>query len=260
MTTSTSNYTTWSCLTENWWLQISVTKCLSMCSLFHFDNNESMHLLDHYRTCILFPTLTNSICLYLCKFYVASMVSPCVNQPSNSTKRRPSHYNNNKSRSTASAWDSRHTDKYLGLIMTLLFSCLFHTWGWLFAFAALGKAEPLVSTATRQKTWFLAIWPWPDLWPWPWPWPVTLTRPLTLTLKQGNSEVKTRFLAFDLDLWPAALTYNPKLAMVKVNLRTKYQGRRLNGSAVRGETGRQMDGQVDGQTLPSTLSPSLRGR
>ena len=94
MTTSTSNYTTWSCLTENWWLQISVTKCLSMCSLFHFDNNESMYLLDHYRTCILFPTLTNSICLYLCKFYVASMVSPCVNQPSISTKRRPSHYNN----------------------------------------------------------------------------------------------------------------------------------------------------------------------
>ncbi len=47
-------------------------------------------------------------------------------------------------------------------------------------FAALGKAEPLISTAARRK-FDLELWPWPvtltqtfdldpDLWPWPWPW------------------------------------------------------------------------------------------
>ncbi len=74
-------------------------------------------------------------------------------------------------------------------------------------FAALGKAGSLISTAVRQKV---------DLDPWPWP------RPLTLTLKQGNSEIKTRFKAFDLDLWPMTLTYNPNLAKVGRTDATKY--------------------------------------
>ena len=58
-------------------------------------------------------------------------------------------------------------------------------------------------------------------------WPLTLKiiDPWPLTLNKGNSDVKTRFLAFDLDLWPTTLTYNPNLAKVKVNLHTKYQGR-----------------------------------
>ena len=43
---------------------------------------------------------------------------------------------------------------------------------------------------------------------------------------------------------------NPNLAKVKVNLHTEYQGRRSNGSAVRGET----DGRTDRRTLPSTLA------
>ncbi len=82
-------------------------------------------------------------------------------------------------------------------------------WYWLLLhFAALGKAEPLISTAARPKFDL-------DLWPWP--------MTLTPTLKQGNSDVKTRFLAFDLDLWPTTLTYLPNLAKVKVNLCTKYQ-------------------------------------
>ncbi len=44
-------------------------------------------------------------------------------------------------------------------------------------------------------------------------WPVTLTRTLTLTLTfdldlqiQGNSDVKTRFQAFDLRTWPSITT------------------------------------------------------
>ncbi len=36
--------------------------------------------------------------------------------------------------------DYRHTDKYLKLVMTLLL-----------LFAAIGKAEPLISTTARQK-------------------------------------------------------------------------------------------------------------
>ena len=77
-------------------------------------------------------------------------------------------------------------------------------------FAALDKAEPLILTAGHQKfnlTFDLD----PDLWTW--------LRPLTLTLKQGNSYVKARFLAFDLDLWPTTLTYNPSIAKVKVDRR-----------------------------------------
>ncbi len=91
-------------------------------------------------------------------------------------------------------------------------------------FVALGKAEPLISTAARQRFDL-------DLW----------TRPLTLNLKQVNSEVKTRFLAFDLDLWPTTLTYNSNLAKVKVDLHTKNRGRRSNGSALRALTNTRTD-------------------
>ncbi len=91
-------------------------------------------------------------------------------------------------------------------------------------------------------------WPWtltlthdldPDLWPWP--------RPLTLTLQQGNSGCKTRFLTFDLELWPTTLTYNPILARVKVDPHAKNQGHRSNGSAVRAQTDRQTNGRTDGR-------------
>ncbi len=60
-----------------------------------------------------------------------------------------------------------------------------------------------------------------------------------------------RFWAFDLDLWPMTLTYNPNLAKVKVDPHTKNQGRRFSRESA--------DWRTDGRTLPSTLSPSLRG-
>ncbi len=41
------------------------------------------------------------------------------------------------------------------------------------------------------------------------------------------------------------LTYNPNLAKVKVNLHTKYQGRRSNGSAVRAQTEGHPNGRTD---------------
>ncbi len=84
-----------------------------------------------------------------------------------------------------------------------------------------------------------------DLDPWSWPWPLTLILTFDLTLKQGDSDVKTRFLAFD--LWPKTLTYNYNLAKVKVNLHTKYQGHRSNGSAW--EVG-QPDGRYQVNYLP----------
>ncbi len=86
-----------------------------------------------------------------------------------------------------------------------------------------------------------------DLDPWPWP------RPLTLTFKQGNSDVKTQFLAFGLDLWPKTLTYNPILAKVKVDPHAKNQSRRSNGSAMRSQT----NGQTDRQTDPTKCIISL---
>ncbi len=69
-----------------------------------------------------------------------------------------------------------------------------------------------------------------------------------LDFKLGNSYVKTRFLAFDLDLWPTTLTYDPNLAKVKVNLHTDYQGRRSNGLAGRGVIDGRTDGLTDRQT------------
>ena len=77
-------------------------------------------------------------------------------------------------------------------------------------------------------------------------------RPLTLALTQGNSNAKTRFLAFDLDLWPTTMTFNPNLA--KVNLHTKSQGRRSSRSAVRVETDEQTDGRYQVCYLPALRS------
>ena len=97
-------------------------------------------------------------------------------------------------------------------------------------FAALGKAQPLISTTARQKFYL-------DLQPWP--------QPLTLTFKQGTSDVKTRLLAFALDLWPTTLTYSPSLAKVKVDPHTKNQDQRSNDSAVRALTSKQSNTQMD---------------
>ena len=76
-----------------------------------------------------------------------------------------------------------------------------------------------------------------DLWPWPSPWL------LTQTLKQGNSDVKTRFFAFDLDLWLTTFDF----------LSQPSQGQ--------GETPCQISRSkvkwTDWRTLQSTLSPSF---
>ncbi len=113
-------------------------------------------------------------------------------------------------------------------------------------FAALGKAEPLISTAACQKF---------DLDPWPW------HRPLTLTLKRGNSDVKTRFLPFDLDLWPTTLTYNPSLAKINVDPHTKNQGQRSNGSSRRARTNWQNHKLTNKRTdATKYIISQLRGR
>ncbi len=73
---------------------------------------------------------------------------------------------------------------------------------------------------------------------------------------------KHNFFTFDLDLWPTTLTYDPKLAKVKVNLHTEYQGRRSKGSAGRAHANGQTHGHTDGRYqvhyLPASLK--LRGR
>ncbi len=56
-------------------------------------------------------------------------------------------------------------------------------------------------------------------------------------------------LAFDLDLLPIILTYDPNLAKVKINLHTKYQGHRSNSSNRRA--------QADGRTVATKCIISL---
>ena len=68
---------------------------------------------------------------------------------------------------------------------------------------------------------------------------------LWMVMSIVNSDVKTDFLAFDLDIWPKPLTYNPSLAKVKVNHHAKYQGTRSNGSVVRVLKGRTLEWQTD---------------
>jgi len=41
---------------------------------------------------------------------------------------------------------------------------------------------------------------------------------------------RKQFSLFDLDLWPTTLTYNPRLAKIKVDPHAKTQGQRSNGS------------------------------
>ena len=95
--------------------------------------------------------------------------------------------------------------------------------------AALGKPEPLISTAACQKF---------DLDPWSW------TQPLTLTSEKGNNNVKTRF-------WHLTLTYDPTLARVKVDPCAKKPDCRSNSLAVRAHA----NGQTNGRTLPNLLPP-----
>ncbi len=113
----------------------------------------------------------------------------------------------------------RHTDKHPRLVMTLNALCCTR------------QTEPLISTVACQK-FELDLWPWPLI--------------STLTLKQGKSDVKTRFLEFDLELWPT----------IPGRPLAKYKGQKVKGqncSAVRALT----NGLTDGRTLPSTLSPSF---
>ncbi len=160
------------------------------------------------------------------------MPATCYRKLSGTSVRRPIAFI--KSRSTASTQLSAYahwlqTHRHLSLVITLVALCC--TWQ--------GRTPNIDRCAPKFDLD-------PDLDPWP----------LTSTLTQSNSEVKTRFLVFDLDLWPMTLAYNPNLAKVKVNLHTKFQGRRSNGSAEKAQT----DIQTDVRMLPSTLSPSLRGR
>jgi len=53
---------------------------------------------------------------------------------------------------------------------------------------------------------------------------IDLLRPLVQTKE------RKQFSPFDLDLWPTTLTYNPRLAEVKVDPHAKNQSQRSNGS------------------------------
>ena len=52
---------------------------------------------------------------------------------------------------------------------------------------------------------------------------------------------RKQFSLFDLDIWPTTLTYNPKLAKVKVDPYAEYQGQRSNGSNRRAPTDKWTD-------------------
>ena len=70
---------------------------------------------------------------------------------------------------------------------------------------------------------------------------------------------RKQFSPFDLDLWPTTLTYNPRLAKIKVDPLAKNQSQRSNGSNRRALTDKRMDTHTESQTLPKRIiSPATR--
>ena len=57
-------------------------------------------------------------------------------------------------------------------------------------------------------------------------------------------------LPYDLDLWPTTLTYNPKVAKVKVDTHAKNQGHRSNSSNRRAQTNGRTNGLYQTYYLP----------
>ena len=51
-------------------------------------------------------------------------------------------------------------------------------------------------------------------------------------MQVGSLQRQVAFLAFDLDIWPSTLTYNPNLAKVKVDPHTKNQGQTVQTGEV----------------------------
>ena len=58
---------------------------------------------------------------------------------------------------------------------------------------------------------------------------------------------RKQFSLFDLDLWPTTLTYNPRLAKVRVDPTAKNQGQRSNGSNRRAPTDKRTDTHTHGR-------------
>jgi len=61
-------------------------------------------------------------------------------------------------------------------------------------------------------------------------------------------------------VWPWPLTYNPRLAKVKVDPHAKKQGQRSNGSNRRVPTDKWTDTHTHTRMLPNVLPPLLHGR
>jgi len=67
---------------------------------------------------------------------------------------------------------------------------------------------------------------------------------------------RKQFSLFDLDLWPTTLTYNPRLAKIKVDPHAKNQGQRSNGSNRRAPTDKRTDRHTDAAN--SIIAPATR--
>jgi len=69
---------------------------------------------------------------------------------------------------------------------------------------------------------------------------------------------RKQFSLFDLDLWPTTLTYNPRLAKVKVDPHAKNQGQRSNGSNKRAPTDKRTDTHTHTDATKRIISPATR--
>jgi len=67
-----------------------------------------------------------------------------------------------------------------------------------------------------------------------------------------------QLLLFDLDIWPTTLSYNPRLAKVKVDPRARNQVQRSNGSNRRAPTDKRTDTHTHMDAVKRIISPSTR--
>ncbi len=115
-----------------------------------------------------------------------------------------------KSRSSASVWLSAYAhwfQTHRRIPWTGNDTTLFQTCGFCFLLHFAKPSPSYRPLHARKLTLTCEL----DTRPWP--------RPLTLSLQQGNSDAKTRFLTFDLDLWP--MTFELDLDILPLHLHAK---------------------------------------
>jgi len=76
-------------------------------------------------------------------------------------------------------------------------------------------------------------------------------------VRMGERKQTHNFSLFDFDFCPTILSYNPRLAKVKVDPHTRNQGHRSNDSSRRAPTDKQTDTHTHTDATKHTIAPAM---